>query len=221
MNQKAVVVGATGLIGKELVQLLLRDSAYTSVTVLVRRCIGISDPKLHEKLIDFDLLDKVDVDMNGADVYCALGTTRKDSGSQEAFRRVDYTYPLALARMAKHQGARGFIIVSAIGADSSSRTFYVRVKGELEDALKELKLPALHIFRPSLLLGDREQFRFGERMAQISSKIFMPLFVGVLRKYKPISAGSVAKAMLLAAKSGQSGTHIYESDEIEIGTEIM
>lgn len=210
MNRKAVVAGATGLIGKELVQLLLSDPAYIAVTLLLRRPTGITHPKLHEKVIDFDLLEQAGVNLTGTDVFCTIGTTIKKAGSQEAFRRVDYAYPLTLGRLAKNQGARQLIIVTAIGANSSSRFFYNRVKGEIEEALRGLGLPALQIFRPSLLLGNREEFRLGERIMGILS----PLFTGPLRKYSPIKARSVAKAMLRAAQGGLSGVHVYESNQI-------
>ncbi|MDQ0057898.1 NAD(P)H-binding protein [Paenibacillus harenae] len=214
MNRKAVVVGATGLIGKELVELLLNNRAYVDVTLLVRRRAGITHPKLREMVIDFDLLEQSDVNLTGADVFCTLGTTIKKAGTQEAFRQVDFAYPLALGRMAKTQGAKQLLIVTAMGADTSSRFFYNRVKGEIEVALNGLGLPALHIFRPSLLLGNREEFRLGERIGSSLSRILSPLFSGRLRKYRPIQARSVAKAMLLAARSSQSGILVYQSDRI-------
>jgi uncharacterized protein YbjT (DUF2867 family) len=116
--------------------------------------------------------------------------------------------------MAKTQGAKQLLIVTAMGADTSSRFFYNRVKGEIEEALNGLGLPALHIFRPSLLLGNREEFRLGERIGSSLSRILSPLFSGRLRKYRPIQARSVAKAMLLAARSSQSGILVYQSDRI-------
>ncbi|ANY67145.1 oxidoreductase [Paenibacillus sp. BIHB 4019] len=214
MKRKAVVAGATGLIGKELVQLLLDDQAYSAVTLLVRRTTGMVHPKLVEQVIDFDQLQQTDVEMNGADVYCTLGTTIKKAGSQDAFRKVDYEYPLSLGLLASRQGAKQLLLVSAIGAKASSRTFYTRVKGEVEEALRSLGLPALHIFRPSLLLGKREEFRFGERLAAALSGVLSPLYSGPLRKYAPVEAGTVAKAMILAAKSGQAGIHMHENEQI-------
>lgn len=215
MNRKAVVVGATGLVGMELVQLLLSDLEYTTVTLIVRRTTGISHPKLDEKIIDFEQLGITDVDLSGADVFCTLGTTIKKAGTQEAFRQVDYTYPLELGRMAKAKGAKQFLIVTSMGANPSSRSFYIRVKGEIEEALRDVKLPSLHIFRPSLLLGKREEFRIGERIASFAFNLFAPLFSGTLRKYSPVHARTVAKSMLFVAKKSLSaGNYVYESDQI-------
>ncbi|MBS4213586.1 MULTISPECIES: oxidoreductase [Neobacillus] len=214
MNQKAVVAGATGLVGKELVHLLLINPAYTAVTLIVRRPTGIAHPKLQEKIVDFNRLEQSDVDLAGADVFCALGTTIKKAGSQKAFRLVDYEYPLALGRMAKAQGAKQFLIITSMGANPASRTFYIRVKGEVEKELLGLGLSALHIFRPSLLLGNREEFRFGERISAVLSSILSPLFLGTLKKYKPVHAETVAGAMIRIAQKGTSGIHVYESNQI-------
>lgn len=219
LNRKAVVVGASGLIGKELVQLLLSESVYTVVTLIVRRPTGITHPKLHEKVIDFDRLEQTDVNLTGADVFCTLGTTIKKAGTQEAFRQVDYVYPLVLGRMAKAQGAKQFLIVTSMGANSLSRTFYTRVKGEIEEALRGLSLPALHIFRPSLLLGNREEYRMGERIMSSVSGMLSFLFTGPLKKYSPIKARSVAKAMLHMAQGDLSGVHVYESTQIALASE--
>lgn len=130
MNRTAVVAGATGLIGKELVQLLLNDAAYKAVTIFVRRPTGMEHPKLVEQIIDFEQLQQASVQMDGADVFCTLGTTIKKAGSQDAFRKVDYQYPLSLGQLASRQGARQLLLVSAIGANPSSRAFYNRVKGK-------------------------------------------------------------------------------------------
>lgn len=210
MNRKAVVAGATGLIGKELVQMLLSNPNYVSVTLLVRRPTGLQHSKLTEKVIDFEQLEHADVDLSEADVFCTLGTTIKKAGTQQAFRQVDYVYPVILGRMAKIQGARQFLIVTSMGANPSSRVFYSRVKGETEEALRELDLPSLQIFRPSLLLGEREEFRLGERFMAVLA----PLFKGPLRKYSPIQGKYVAKSMLRTALEDFSGVHVYESYQI-------
>lgn len=215
MSRKAVVEGATGLIGRELVQLLLHDPAYDMVIVLVRRSTGLTHSKLEEQLIDFDQLESVSKKLHQADVFCALGTTMKKAGSREAFRRVDFSYPLMLGEFAQKQSATQMLLVSSMGANPSSPFFYSRVKGEIEEKISELNLPALHIFRPSLLLGEREEFRFGEQFAAFLFKGLFSVFVGSLRKYRPIPAATVAKAMVDAAKRNSVGIHIYESDKIQ------
>lgn len=205
MKRSAIVAGATGLIGRALVQLLLEEPAYESVTALVRRSTGINHPKLRERLVDYNDLAHADIDWTGADVYCALGTTIKKAGSRQAFRQVDYEYPLALGRVAAAAGASQLLLVSSIGANSASRNFYLRVKGEVEEALRSLDFPALHLFRPSLLLGKREEFRLGERLASVVA----PLFAGLMGKYRPVEARVVAEAMIRAALRELSGVHVH------------
>jgi hypothetical protein len=217
MKRKAVVAGATGLVGSELVRQLLEDEAYGTVVSLVRRKTGHAHPKLREIITDYRALVAGNgeptadgLDLAGADVFCALGTTIKKAGTQAAFREVDYDYPLALGRLAKAQGAARFLIVTSLGADPASRIFYSRVKGEVEEALRQLELPALDLFRPSLLLGKRQEFRFGERVAAA----IMPWFSALLGKYRPVHAREVAAAMIRAAKSGGTGVRVHESHRI-------
>lgn len=210
MSRKAIVAGATGLVGRELVHLLLQNPEYEEVMILARRPVDILHPKLQTKVIDFDRLKEADIDMVGADVYCTLGTTIKKAGTQEAFRKVDYTYPLVLGQLAKGGGAKRLMIVTATGANASSRIFYSRVKGEIEEALKELGLGELHIFRPSLLLGDRGEFRTWERFMAVLT----PLFIGPLRGYRPVQARAVAAAMIAAAQKNRHGVHVHESRDI-------
>ncbi|MNE16400.1 hypothetical protein D3C80_1093420 [compost metagenome] len=123
---------------------------------------------------------------------------------------MDFDYPVQAEKLAKNQGARQFLIISAIGANAQSNLFYSRVKGEVEEALKQLQLPSLHIFRPSLLLGNRKEFRFGEKAAAILSPIYTWLLVGKLNKYKPIQAKQVAHAMFQSARKNTSGEFMYE-----------
>lgn len=215
MTRTAIVAGSTGLIGKGLVQKLLQHRGYGRVISLVRRPTGLQHQKLIEQVVSFDdfLLEKEL--LQDADVFCTLGTTMKQAGSKEAFRKVDYEYPIRLAKQAAQQGAAQYLIVTAMGADKQSSIFYSRVKGEVEDALRALHFPALHLFRPSLLLGERAQFRFGERASAVAMKLLGFAFAGPLRKYKAISASAVAEAMLRAALAGRSGVQVYESDAIE------
>lgn len=214
-----LVVGATGLIGKALVGELLKAPEYGRVIALTRRPLPAAGEKLAVEIVDFERPETWHNAVRGHHVFCCLGTTIKKAGSQEAFRRVDYELPLELARVARNQGALGFFVVTALGADAGSRVFYNRVKGELEASLKELDFPTLAIFRPSLLLGDREELRIGERLAGFVSRPLSPLLAGSLRKYRPIQGRDVAKAMLGVARTAASlkaplGLAIYESDTI-------
>jgi uncharacterized protein YbjT (DUF2867 family) len=214
-QRTALVAGASGLVGGQLLQVLLENPAYGRVTALVRRPLPLSHPRLEQRAVDFDRLAEQAGAFQVDDVFCCLGTTIKKAGSQAAFRKVDYEYPVAMAQLAHQQDARQYLIVTAMGADARSRIFYNRVKGEVEQAVRSVGLPAVHVFRPSLLLGERQEARFGERVATVVSKAVTPLMGGGLRKYRPIAGRAVAEAMCRAALSGAApGLHIYESDRI-------
>jgi uncharacterized protein YbjT (DUF2867 family) len=202
-------------VGGELLQILLASQAYGKVTALVRRPLPLTHPKLEQRVTDWDHLEDQADAFAVDDLFCCLGTTIKKAGSQAAFRKVDFDYPVALARLGKAQGLSQYLIVTAMGADAHSSIFYNRVKGEVEEAVGAVGLPSVQIFRPSLLLGDRPEFRFGERVAAVISRGMAPLMGGGLRKYRPIEGRTVAEAMCRAALSGaQPGVRIYRSDEI-------
>jgi len=215
---QAWVAGATGLVGTALVEQLLGDPRVQRVTTLVRRPSHRANPKLVERLVDFEKLAAELQGENATHVFCCLGTTIGKAGSESAFRRVDHDYPLALGRVAKAAGARQFLLVSAMGANPSSRVFYNRVKGEVELDVGALGLGRLDVFRPSLLLGERAEHRPGERLAIALSAPLGKLLVGPLRKYRPIRAADVARAMIRVAESSDApvagGVHVYESDQI-------
>lgn len=211
----ALIIGATGLIGKSLLEKLLNDSYYEKIYVLTRRPLSANHQKIHELVVDFDefgeeAIPKVD------DIYCCLGTTMKKAGSKYAFRKVDYHYPLKVAQIAYQKGAGQYLLVSSLGADKQSRFFYNQVKGEVEEAIAVVGFKTLHIFRPSILLGARSERRTGERIGQIMMRLIAPLLMGRLRKYRPIHASTVAEAMQGVAKKELSGPHIFESDNISI-----
>src|SRR5262249_27655435 len=170
-------------------------------------------PKLDEKVANFEAL--IPSDFQGADdIFCALGTTMRKAGSQAAFRHVDLEYPLAAARAAKQAGAAQFVLVSSVGADPASGNFYLRTKGEVERELAKAGFNALHIFRPSLLLGKRGEFRLGERIMTALAPVLNLAMVGAFRRYRAIPASVVGKAMVAATRKGKSGTFVYEHDEI-------
>ncbi|MFO0574531.1 MAG: oxidoreductase [Polyangia bacterium] len=217
----ALVLGATGLVGKRCLELLCQDESYDAVFALVRRPLELASrpPRLREHVIDFAVLGDAVATIAAENVFCCLGTTLAKAGSKEAFRQVDYHYPLLAARRAADTDCRNFLLVTATGADDHSSVFYNRVKGEVERDISALTLRAVHILRPSLLLGPREEHRPAEAAGQVAGRFLSPLFVGPLRKYRPIGADTVAHALCRIARADQAGRHIYLSDELErLGT---
>ncbi|MDG5787404.1 NAD(P)H-binding protein [Evansella sp. AB-P1] len=214
--KKALVAGATGLIGKHLIQELMESEKYDEIRIISRRKSKFDQEKLvNEYTIDFDKLEKHKDLLQGIDdVFVCLGTTMKKAKSKKRFMKVDYTYPIVLAKLSKEVGVKRFLIVTAIQSDRDSRFFYSRVKGKTEEALVLMDLPTLHVFRPSLLLGKREELRFGEKVSELIGKPLSVLFVGPFEKYKPIKGTYVAKAMCAVAQEESKGVHIYESDQI-------
>ena len=208
----ALLAGASGLVGGHCLRLLLAEPTYGRVIALGRRALPLQHPKLEQKLVDFahiaDLVPRVD------DVYCCLGTTIKKAGSQAAFRRVDHDYVVALAQAAKQAGARRFLLVSSLGANSRSRIFYSRVKGEAERDVSAVPFKAVHIFRPSLLLGERAESRPLERLGSVAFGALAPLLAGPLRPYRAIPAETVARAMVRAALGEATGVRIHYYDEM-------
>ncbi|MEW4224958.1 oxidoreductase [Rossellomorea marisflavi] len=211
----ALIAGATGMVGSRLVRLLLDSPRYDKVISIVRRESGVVHEKLDERVQSLDDM-RLEPGETIDDVYCCLGTTIKKAKSQEAFKKVDHGYPLQLAELGKTHGAKQFLLISSMGADVDSRFFYSRVKGMTEGDITALGYSTLHIFRPSLLLGERAEFRFGEKMGEVASRLLQPLMRGKLRKYRSIEGAQVARGMLSAA-SGRwdRGVLIWESDAIQ------
>ncbi|MBX2965487.1 MAG: NAD(P)H-binding protein [Cyclobacteriaceae bacterium] len=208
----ALLAGSTGLIGKQLLQLLLDDPHYAVVKAISRKPLEIQHAKLQNIVADFNTLTIHHDQLTADDVFCCLGTTIKQAGSQEAFRKVDYEYPLELAKLTKNKGATQYLIVTALGADAKSGIFYNRVKGETEKAIEEVDFRAYHIFRPSLLLGERTEKRAGEGAATV---VYKALGFLIPLKYKAIDSANVAKAMLHFAKQDLSGRFVHESKELQ------
>jgi len=215
MNPKtALLLGGSGFVGRFCLQSLLHDNHYGKIIILTRRPLQIENAlKAKQMVLDFAEIDRVPLDAID-DVFCALGTTIGKAGSQEAFRRIDLEIPLAAARRSLELGAQQFILVSSVGASSQSRNFYLRTKGELEDKLRDLPFKALHIFRPSFLVGSREESRLGERLAIPLARVVQYALVGGWRRYRPIKAVDVGHAMVAAAKSQHQGRIVYEYDQI-------
>lgn len=214
-TRTALVIGSTGLIGGFAVAGLLASSRYSHVKVFVRRRLDIEHHKLEQHLVDFDKPEDYAHLVKGDDLFCCIGTTMKNAGSKEAFYKVDHTYAVSFAKMAARNGVSQLLLISSLGAASRSSNFYLKVKGEVEDAVKELGFSSLVIFRPSMLLGPRREFRLGEMIGKIFMRAFFIFFIGTLRKYRAIHAETVALAMVQVALSGNKGVMVLESDEIE------
>lgn len=207
------MLGGSGLVGSHCLKLLLDQPDYDSVVALLRRPIPESSPRLVQKMIDFDRLEKLEP-LPVSDVFCALGSTIRQAGSQEAFRKVDFDYPVNAAKWSLAAGASQFALVSSVGADPRSRNFYLRTKGETEEAVSALPFAAVHIVRPSLLAGVRSERRTGESLAVAVARRLDFLLAGRLRRYRLIAAATVARAMIAAVKGGAPGVHVYQFDEM-------
>ena len=214
MHKTALIAGASGLIGAQLLPLLLASDRYTKVIAVGRRPLPQVHPKLEQRVLDFDQLEDHAMRLIADDVYCCLGTTMRRAGSKQAFYQVDYLYVVTLAALTARNFAAQLLLVSAMGADPDSRFYYNRVKGEMEEAVKQTLFRAIHIFRPSLLLGEREEKRVGERLGAVLLRVLHPVLVGPLRKYRAVSAATVAHAMLHAAQDDSGGIRVHLSDEI-------
>lgn len=213
-KRKALLIGASGLIGSHCLRYLLKDDHYSKVTCLVRHPIALDHPKLVQHTVDFDLPKSFASLAVGHDLFCCLGTTMQKAGSKEKFRKVDLDYPVTCAKLALKNGAKQFLLVSAAGSDPHSSVFYNRVKGEVEQATIDLGFETTHLFRPSILLGKREERRPAESLAQKLARPLSFAFRGPLKQYKPVEARTVAWVMVTAAKMDKKGLHTYTSHEI-------
>jgi len=214
MAKTALIIGATGLVGGHCLNELLASPAYDKVIALTRRALNVNSPKLHNVVTAFDDQDALLRQVQCDDVFCAIGTTIAKAGSQEAFKQVDLIIPAMIARLAHVKGARRFILVSSLGANAGSLVFYNKVKGQLEETLKQQGYQSLIIFRPSILLGERTEKRSGEAIAQAVAQKMPFLFSGPFKKYQGTPAGLLAKKMVALAQQNITGVRIIENDEI-------
>lgn len=208
----ALIAGSTGLIGKQLLELVLVDPYYAEVKAISRTPISNANPKFKNIVLDSDGLEANADRLKADDVFCCLGTTIRKAGSKDAFRKIDYEYPLALANHTKNQGAAQFLLITSLGADKNSGVFYNQVKGQVEEVIASVNFQSYRIFRPSLLMGPRSESRSGEEAAKVFFKYFGFL---VPLKYKGIESIKVARAMLHFAKQNQNGKFIHESKELQ------
>jgi uncharacterized protein YbjT (DUF2867 family) len=218
MHRKtAVVLGATGLIGEHLVQELLKNEYFSKVRILVRRPLSLKHAKADVQVVNFhdekDIAAKLDI---GDVIFCCIGTTRKKvKGNKTEYRKVDYDIPIITARLGVQHGFSQFLLVSAIGAHPAAANFYLQLKGCVEEDITALPFESIHIFRPSILLGKRNEFRLGESIGKVIMQAVSFLLIGAWRKYKPMPATDVAKAMVAAANEEIAGVHMYEYDEMK------
>jgi uncharacterized protein YbjT (DUF2867 family) len=209
----AVIAGYSGLIGSQLLKILIESDDYVKVIALGRRSLDIQHPKLIQHNIDFNNIELEEQNID--DVFCCLGTTMKKAGSKEKFRLVDFQYPVSLANYCLNKGAKQFSLVSSMGADETSNIFYNKVKGEVEKTISNLGYHRLDIFRPSLLLGTRGESRFAEDLGKAGMKLLGFLFMGPLKDYKAIESIKVARAMAYFSTETGSGTTIHLSGKLQ------
>ena len=210
----ATIIGATGLIGGYLLEELMKDDYYDTIRILIRRPLELTHPKLEKKLVDFGDAESFRLALEGIDVvFCTIGTTQKKvKGDKAAYHKVDYDIAVNAARFCKMNGCGKFVLVSSVGANRKSNNFYLKLKGEIENAVKAEGLKSVYIMRPSVLLGERKEFRLGEK---ISKGILSAFSFLISSKYKPIPGREVAKAMVAVAKKHDKGFFVLEYSAIK------
>ena len=215
MLNKAIIAGASGLIGGLLLDILLKAPEYNEVVILVRKELPVTHEKLKQLIVDFDRLKDYSNVITGDVIFCCLGSTRKKTPDLKEYRKIDHDYPLSLAQIAKTNEIGQYHLVSAIGANADSSNFYTKMKGETERDIKDVGLRSLYIYQPSFLTGDRKESRILERIFIPVMKIIDPLLFGKLKKYRSIPATIVARAMFKQSINNKEGVFIYPSDKIK------
>lgn len=213
MQKRAILIGANGLIGSHVLNFLIQSDVYDEILLLMRREISISNTKITQRIVDFNRPETWDDAFEDCDhVYCAIGTTRKKTPDLNDYRKIDLDIPVNAIQAAEKYGVDAFMLVSSVGADSTSKNFYLQIKGEVEDVLKSAQIPFKATFQPSLLLGERKEKRFGEWLAR---KI-MPLFNFIIpAAYKAIQARDVAQAMVRATQAQKESYKVYHYNEMQ------
>jgi uncharacterized protein YbjT (DUF2867 family) len=209
----ALLFGASGLVGSHVLNQLISNNSYSKIKLFVRSSIDISDPKIEIIQTDFNNLENHREDIKGDDCFFCIGTTKQNSPDKSEYRRVELEVPKQIAQIAKSNSVNSFVFISSGYADPKSSGDYLKFKGEVEEELKRLNFPKLGIMRPSFLLGDRKEKRVGEKIGIFVFKLLSPLFLGPLKKMKPIHSATVAKAMIAITQNDSSQT-IFESNEI-------
>ena len=213
MGKIAALFGATGLTGKSLLQQLTKNDDYIKIIVFNRNLQKYNHNKIDEVSLDWNNIERIKNQLIADELFCCIGTTIKKAGSKKAFLHADFNIPVTLAQIAENNKINKFLIVSSLGANPKSKNFYLQTKGKMEEEVLKFNIPKIYFFRPSMLLGKRNEFRAGEEFGKIAMKIFNPLMIGSLRKYKAIPASIVAGAMIKVA-SANSSKVIFDSDEL-------
>lgn len=214
MGKTAIILGATGLTGKILLENLLMDSRYEKVKLFSRSPVGVAHQKIEEHLIDLFELENVSDKFKADEVFCCIGTTKKKTPDKNIYRKIDFGIPLSAAKLAKENGIGTFLVISALGADPTSKIFYNRTKGEMENAVLKMNIPNTFILQPSLITGQRNEKRTLESLAMNSMGLVDKLLIGPLKKYRGIEAETIAEAMIYLANNPINKNRI-ESDEIK------
>jgi uncharacterized protein YbjT (DUF2867 family) len=216
MNKGIVVAGATGEVGKRLVEKLIAQNPNTDIHVLVRTRSSSLDDSVQQHVIDFNQLNSFALDVNFDMAFCCLGTTIKRAGSKANFKHVDHNLIVQFARWTQEHGCRKFACISAVGANTQSSNFYLAVKGETEHDLSQMNWLTLWLIRPSLLLGNRDEFRLGEHIGSIAGRLISPLLFGPLKKYKPVHMLHVAQIMadLVNEPDNKEGCFVLEGEAL-------
>lgn len=214
MNKTAIVIGATGLVGTQLVQQLINHNNYGVIKIFTRRSIENKNSKIKEYIVDFDDINSFKHEITGDTLFSTMGTTIKTAGSKEAQYKVDYNYQYEFARIAADNGIKNYVLVSSAGADDQSKFFYMRMKGELELAVKALPFQSVSIIRPATLVGERPEKRAGEKVAIKVTSAMAGIIPG-LKKYRPIKGSIVATAMINALQRDDlKKFQIYSFEEV-------
>lgn len=212
---RVIIAGSSGLIGSELLRLLLENENITSVLALVRKVQPIQHPKLEQLKLNFDSLYEYRNNIHGDAIYCCLGTTQKKTPDRIEYRKIDHDYPVILAEIAAENKIEQYHFISALGANKKSSAFYNRLKGETEEDISRLSIPSIHIYQPSLLSGNRPEKRVLERISIAAMKFINPLLTGSLKKYRSIEATAVATAIIKQTFNSQGGIYFYPSNKIQ------
>ena len=212
----AIILGATGLTGGELLEKLLKDDRYSKIKLFSRSSIGVKNDKIEEHLVDLFELEKHSEDFKADEVHCCIGTTQAKTPDEETYYKIDHGIPVTAAKLAKKNGIPRFLVISALGADPESRFFYNRTKGEMERDVLAEKIPETYIFEPSLIAGEREENRPFEAAWKKVMSVGNHLLVGPLKKYRSIHAGTIADAMIYVANNKYAAFRIESREIAEI-----